>query len=178
LNEGLVARLEFAVGDGRQPVWPLPQERFHVRLLVVGNRIFPTTIDDSDPPIGKGADCHVMPLTFRFLVVIIGTSPVAVRDRLSGKLMEALFDKLGAGKATMHPLGFSAALGNRCNAGVLRHFPGGVEAAPVGSHRHQQVGHQDGASPRKAAKDLRIRMFLKCVLDPSVEMRESNNQRT
>ena len=108
---------------------------------------------------------------FLFLIVV-ATSPVTKQDRLSGKLMETLFYEPGAGKAAMYPDFFPAALGNRCNAGILRNFQRRTEAASVGSHRSQQTRRQGRAGPREAAENLRIRMFLENLLDSLVKLRD------
>src|SRR4030042_3701621 len=77
----------------------------------------------------------------------------------------------------MYPLRFTAALRNWCDAGVLRNFQGGIEAAPVGSHHRQQARRQDGASPGAAAKNWSIWMFLEDFLDSLVKLRNGINYR-
>lgn len=109
--------------------------------------IFPTTIEDSNPPISESPDGRMMPLTLCSFVIIVGTSPNAEHNGLGCKLMEALLDKPGAGEASMYPGSFAATLRNRCNAGVLGKLTGGLKAVSVGSHHGQQARCQGRAGP-------------------------------
>ncbi len=78
----------------------------------------------------------------------------------------------------MYPICFSTAFGNRRNAGVLRDIQGGMEAAPVGSHRCKQAGRQNRNGTGKAAEYLSIRMFLENFLGSLVKFRDCMNEQT
>ena len=54
--------------------------------------ILPAAIDYWDPSVGKRPYSRIMTFAFRSLMIVIGTGPGAVLDRLAGKLMEALFN--------------------------------------------------------------------------------------
>ena len=105
-----------------RPSWPPLLQRFHVLAFVIGDAVFPTTIDDPDPSVGEGTDGGIMRFPLSLFLIVIATGPATIENRLCGKFVKALLHEVGAGKAAMYPHFLPAALGHGRNAGILGDF--------------------------------------------------------
>ena len=111
------------------------------------------------------------------LAFVKGTGPGATDDRLSRKLMKALFDKPGTGKATMDPFLFAAYFRYRRDARVFCNFFGVFKAISICSHRSLQSRSENGTSSRETAENFRIWLFLIDGFDTFLEVGNGLNQR-
>ena len=74
-----------------------------VACFVIGDVVFPTAPQDTNPFEGQGAKDGVVPLAGGFLALIKRMGPSATRDRLAGPFHEGLTQELGCGPAPMYP---------------------------------------------------------------------------
>src|SRR5258708_36578576 len=90
----------------------------------------------------------------------MGPSPIRLKDRTAGKLLEGLPQEFGTGQAPMNPNAGTAFFGDRSDAGELLHLSGEFKAAAVGAESGEQTRSQRRTSTRKAAKQGRVTMLI------------------
>ena len=133
---------------------------FAVQSFVVGRSSFPAAKDDAYPFKGESAESRMMRFSTLPLLVVIGPSPIRLKDRTAGKLLEGLPQEFGTGQAPMNPNAGTAFFGDRSDAGELLHFSGEFKAAAVGAESGQQTRSQRRTGTRKAAKQGRVTMLI------------------
>ena len=80
--------------------------------LVVGNVLFPASVQDADPFVSQGPDSLVMAHSFFSGLNVEGSRPEGVLPGFAGPFMEALADKVGAFLALVHPAHFGISGGS------------------------------------------------------------------
>src|SRR5262245_25491065 len=89
-------------------------------------------------------------------VLVIGFRPLRPADRVNGKLVKGLAEKLGAGKAEMDPFGFSAGLLHGCYPAIALQLVSTLVAITLCSEGYDQPRGQRGASPGQGGKQRAI----------------------
>ena len=95
------------------------------------------------------------------LLVIVGPSPIGLKDGLCGKLMEGLPQEFGTGQTPVNPNALSAFLRYRRDARELLHVGRAFESVAIGAERRQQTRRQRGTRSRKTAEQGRVVMLIK-----------------
>src|SRR5688572_17640682 len=93
-------------------------------------------------------------------LVVVGTSPIRLKDRTAGKLLERLSQEFRTGQTPVNPNAGAAFFSNRSNAGELLHFSGEFKSATIGAESREQSRSQRGTRSRKAAKQGRVVMLI------------------
>ncbi len=108
-------------------------KRLDVGCFVVGFSVLPAAENNSNPFIGKSADCRVVILAATALKIVVSASPRRVSNRLISEFVEGLFDEFGAGEPMMNPATVAAALGDGSDSGMGLQFDSGRPSRAVGS---------------------------------------------
>jgi hypothetical protein len=144
--------------------------------LVISNAVLPAAKHDANPFEGQGSDYGMVVLTTLALLLVIGTRPNRLRNRVSCPFVKTLPQKLGTRPAKVHPFLLSTAIGGDRDAGPqdrrgsgspsrLLHFPiaarswGSVGAALAAVTRTRRVdvvaaNLSDNESALASSKDL------------------------
>src|SRR5439155_13972661 len=136
-------------------------EALTVEGLVIGRSGFPATKHNAYPFVSQRAQGGMMRFTARSLLVVMGPSPIRLRNGFSSKLMEGLPQECGTGQAPVNPNAFSAFLGDGRDSGELLHFSSELESVAIGAECRQQTWSQYWPSSRKATKQGRVVMLIK-----------------
>ena len=118
----------------------------------------------------------MMRCAVRSELVVEGASPSGEQNGLSGKLMKALAQELGAGQTPMDPVGFAAAFGDRGNAGQHLNLGGTFEAVAIGAKGRQQARSQGGAGSREAVKQGVVIVLLEAVFELLIKLLDGFDQ--
>ena len=102
-------------------------------MFVIRGSVFPTTEHDANPLVGYCPNRRMMGQTLCGELVIEGSGPLGVVNRLSGEFMKALANELGASQTPVDPAGLATAFGDRSNPGKIFDLRGAFETVPVGT---------------------------------------------
>jgi len=92
--------------------------------LVISHAVLPATKHDANPFEGQGSHYGMVVLTTLALLLVIGTRPNRLRNRVSCPFVKTLPQKLGTRPAKVHPFLLSTALRHGRNPAVLLHLFG------------------------------------------------------
>ena len=106
---------------------------FQMDLLVVGLVVDPTAIDDANPLEGERADGGRVLEAAGAHLVVVGSGPGGVSDRLKGEFVRGLADEVGASQPALNEGGFATFLsdGRKC-----RNRPATPQPIPNGNDRY------------------------------------------
>src|SRR5215831_3439923 len=105
-------------------------------------------------------------------VLIVSPRPLGPSDRVSGKFVECLPQKLGAGKTEMDPFGFAAGLLHGRDPAVALHLVSSLVAIALRSEGYDQARDQRGASSRQRCKQPAVGVGQHELGDALVESRD------
>ena len=94
-------------------------------------------------------------MLFRFLAVrpVKGLGPLALWNRLAGKLVEGLPREVLTGAAEAHPVDLAAANVHGSDAAVALHLEGRLVTFPAGAEGGDESGHGGAAGPGKGSEE-------------------------
>src|SRR6185436_1349748 len=111
--------------------WVSLLERLQVDLFVIAGTGLPAMKQNANPFESQDTKGRMVAFADTPQPLIQGFSPAAPVAGMSGKLVERLPQKLGAGPAPVHPALFAALLGDRRNPKQLLRLLGGLKAIPI-----------------------------------------------
>lgn len=146
---------------------------FEIGRLVVGGTVLPTSVQDSDPLKGEGAYGHLMRLSFVTLLFIKGAGPKRLADRLSGPLDKGLSQKFWAAHSPVHPGFVAAAVGHRCDAGVVLQIVGLRITMALFAESCQQAWGVNGSGAWQGIEECEVAVLTGKLGDARIETMDS-----
>jgi hypothetical protein len=135
-------------------------EGLKVALFIIGDALFPTDEEDSDPLKGQRSHRDMMSFTSGQLRLIEALSPGAVADRASGELVKRLAQEFGTSLAEVDG-GLLAGLltaspSYRSNTAQAGDFLGKLEPAAIAAKSvcHRRPSTDAGKRPRTYDSDV------------------------
>src|SRR6185295_1345102 len=133
--------------------------------FLIGSPLVPAAKENALPFVGQGAHRGMMVESFDLaLMVVKGSGPFTLLNRMGGVLMKGLTQELGTGPPEVNPLGGTAAHRNRRNPRVGLKLSDAAPAIPPRTKGRQQPRSQGRSSAGEGGENLRIRMSRKNLL--------------
>jgi hypothetical protein len=111
--------------------WASLNECGQIFGFVIGNAIFPTTEQDAQAFESQCFHRCVVIAVPISLLLVVGSSPPGLRNRVTGPFVKTLPQKLRTGPAEMYPFPFPTLLPHRCDPAVSLHFVGTAITIPL-----------------------------------------------
>jgi hypothetical protein len=140
-------------------------EGLKVALFIIGDALFPTDEEDSDPLKGQRSHRDMMSFTSGQLRLIEALSPGTVGDRASGELVKRLAQEFGTSLAEVDGgllVGLLTARPSyRSNTAQAGDFLGKLESAAIAAKSRKESRSQSGPGPRQIPEQATIGMRVK-----------------
>ena len=123
------------------------------RAVVVRFAVLPAAEQNANPFESQGPYRGVV--LFRSVAVrpVKGLGPLALWNRLAGKLVEGLAGEVLTGPADAHPVDLATANVHGSDTAVALHLEGGLVAFPTRAEGGDEAGHGGAAGAGKGSKD-------------------------